>query len=198
MSPDGENLDLVIAYNDNIPYGFADESTRDWRNVRDRSISRVRFVLAHNSEDLTPAIVTLERHASSKCDDIKGDRRRNKLSGAQTLGEVIHLPNSGCGNAATFVHPFDLLREVISRASLRHRSVQRVQSGRRHQVGMGRDRSIGKYNLRGRLGAFLSNKRDTHRFAFFCIDVPGVYRIPTRPRSLRQPDGVLRMLPALR
>ena len=62
----------------------------------------------------------------------------------------------------------DLLRGVISRASIRHRLGQRFQSGRRHQIGMWRNRSIGKPDLRGSFGTFLCvvTLRSSFRFLF--------------------------------
>jgi hypothetical protein len=52
----------MIAHNDDVSDGLANERTGNRRDAGDRAVSRIGFVFAHDPEDLTLIVIALDRH----------------------------------------------------------------------------------------------------------------------------------------
>jgi hypothetical protein len=155
------------------PAAFTDQSPRAGGDVRNWSISRIRFVFPDNSEGLAPTVVALEGYPMPKRDCAELHRRRNDLSCPQTIGEISRFARGNRESATTF-SGFDLLRGVVNGVRFRQRLGQRFQSWLRRQIRMRWDRPVGQLDLRGRFGALFSGKGHAHRFDFLWMRLPVV------------------------
>src|ERR1700722_11816397 len=102
-SRDGENLDLVIGYDDEFADCFAGQRASDRGDIGNRSVPGIGFVLAYNAEALSSTVVALERHMSSKGDRVGRRRGRDDLSRLQPFAEILQVTGCGRAGAATLV-----------------------------------------------------------------------------------------------
>jgi hypothetical protein len=135
------------------PTALPDQSLGDGRDVRDRSIPRIRFVFPDDPEGLAPAVVSPERHPMPESDGAEIRRRRNEPSCPEAIGEISHVPRGDRDSVTTLGGVRDPLSRVIGSASFPHCIGQRLQSRRGHQIRMRRDWPIRQLDLRGRFGA---------------------------------------------
>ena len=91
---DRENLYLVVIQVDEITDAFANQTTREQRDIRDRADVGIRLVLANNLIGLTSVVVANDRDAMAECDDLDGRRFRPKCSARKTFGEIARVARS--------------------------------------------------------------------------------------------------------
>ena len=74
-------MDLVVTHQNYVVHSSTDQGPSDRRDIRNGSVSRVRFVFPDDSKRLAATVVALERNPMPECDCFELNRRWDDLSG---------------------------------------------------------------------------------------------------------------------
>jgi hypothetical protein len=100
---DRENLYLVTVHVDEIPGAFANQATRERRNIRDRADAWIGLVLADNSVGLTAVVVANDRDAMAERDNLDARRFRPQYRARKTFGEIACIAGGKFERATALV-----------------------------------------------------------------------------------------------
>jgi hypothetical protein len=93
----------VTVHVDEITDVFANQATRQRRNMRDRADAWIGLVLADNSVGLTAVVVANDRDAMAERDDLDARRLRPQYRTRKTFGEIACIARGEFERATALV-----------------------------------------------------------------------------------------------
>jgi hypothetical protein len=97
----------VTVHVDEIADAFANQATRERRNIRDRADARISLVLADNSVGLTAVAVANDRDAMAERDNLDARRFRPQYRTRKTFGEIACTARGEFERVTALVRVFD-------------------------------------------------------------------------------------------